>query len=167
MSVPGNQGTILQPGGYVPLPPPASFPLPPSSSVVLPSTTGKGHVKRTARWSWEENSEWEVIVHKEGDQNTSKFRPPPLKAPPKTPSQLVSPSDTGEGKGSNILAKNTGKPKPGSPTKVSSGHSGEKDSDPAQSLDQGYTDPEGWIYGDNKWENASAKGGIGKVRCSY
>ena len=27
-----------------------------------------------------------------------------------------------------------------------------------------FTDVEGWIYGDNKWEGASCKGGIGKVR---
>lgn len=25
------------------------------------------------------------------------------------------------------------------------------------------TDPDGWIYGDNKWEGGSAKGGLGKV----
>lgn len=27
----------------------------------------------------------------------------------------------------------------------------------------GVTDAEGWIYGDNKWEGAAAKNGIGKV----
>ena len=26
-----------------------------------------------------------------------------------------------------------------------------------------FTDQDGWIYGDNKWENQSSKGGIGKV----
>jgi hypothetical protein len=25
------------------------------------------------------------------------------------------------------------------------------------------TDPDGWVYGDNKWEGGSAKGGLGKV----
>ena len=31
----------------------------------------------------------------------------------------------------------------------------------------GVTDAEGWVYGDNKWEGASGKGGIGKVYSSY
>lgn len=25
------------------------------------------------------------------------------------------------------------------------------------------TDAEGWVYGDNKWENMGAKGGLGRV----
>lgn len=28
------------------------------------------------------------------------------------------------------------------------------------------TDASGWVYGDNKWENHSGKGGLGKVSCS-
>lgn len=28
------------------------------------------------------------------------------------------------------------------------------------------TDAEGWVYGDNKWEGQTGKGGIGKVRGS-
>jgi hypothetical protein len=29
--------------------------------------------------------------------------------------------------------------------------------------DQKATDNEGWVYGDNKWENMGAKGGLGRV----
>jgi hypothetical protein len=29
-----------------------------------------------------------------------------------------------------------------------------------------FTDADGWIFGDNKWENTSDKGGMGKVRFS-
>lgn len=27
-----------------------------------------------------------------------------------------------------------------------------------------FTDADGWVYGDNKWEHGSSKGGMGKVR---
>lgn len=35
------------------------------------------------------------------------------------------------------------------------------DHDPSE--DDDVTDPEGWIYGDNKWEGGSGKGGMGKA----
>ncbi|KAG8765130.1 hypothetical protein FRC15_007214, partial [Serendipita sp. 397] len=33
---------------------------------------------------------------------------------------------------------------------------------PVAQVENEFTDQDGWIYGDNKWENTSAKGGIGK-----
>lgn len=38
---------------------------------------------------------------------------------------------------------------------------GERGDDAVQA--EPYTDADGWVYCDNKWENGSAKGGIGKV----
>ncbi|CAG8682324.1 7223_t:CDS:2, partial [Acaulospora colombiana] len=138
---------------FVPVPPPATFPLPPTTSVVLPSSTGKGFVRRTARWEWEENSEWEVIVHKEGD--TVKKMRATVKSP------------TEEAK-SGILGKNADKlTLTQSPTN-SSFHHPEDPSHPPGSQSSGtggdheFTDQEGWIYGDNKWENPAGKGGMGK-----
>lgn len=47
------------------------------------------------------------------------------------------------------------------PERIDEQHS----SDPflnSASEDEAVTDPEGWLYGDNKWEGASSKGGMGK-----
>jgi len=38
----------------------------------------------------------------------------------------------------------------------------ETSEDPFEGEEEIDTDPDGWIYGDNKWEGASAKGGLGK-----
>ena len=141
---------------YVPLPPPASFPLPPATSVVLPSPTGKGFVRRTAKWEWEENGEWEVLVHKEGEREVRKLRVPVKAA-----------TISEEPKGS-VLAKAAGKLGVQSPTassfvdKEGPSLSGGSVEIPSQS-EKEFTDQDGWIYGDNKWENAASKGGMGKV----
>lgn len=144
------------PVSYVPLPPPASFPLPPATSVVLPSPTGKGFIKKTARWEWEENGEWEVLVHKEGEREIRKLRVP-----------VRVPTSAEEPKGS-VLAKAAGKLGVQSPTASTFV---EKDNSNTTSgsaeipslLENEFTDQDGWIYGDNKWENQSPKGGMGKV----
>ncbi|KAG8844212.1 hypothetical protein FRB91_000190 [Serendipita sp. 411] len=157
MSPSTNQGTTgtSQPI-YHALPPPATFPLPASTSIVLPASDGKGFVRKTAKWRWEDDSEWEVLVHKEGDDTVRKLRPP-LKSPTEddkghliakaagrlttTPSPTVSSFPTQEG--------NAGGAKPTVPS-------------PVAQVEKEFTDQDGWIYGDNKWENTSAKGGIGK-----
>ncbi|PVF92128.1 hypothetical protein CPB86DRAFT_830204 [Serendipita vermifera] len=138
---------------FVPVPPPATFPLPPTTSVVLPSSTGKGFVRRTARWEWEENSEWEVIVHKEGD-SVKKMR------------AVVKSPVTEEAK-SSILGKNADKVTlMQSPTNSSFHHQEDPShppgSQPSPVGEHEFTDQEGWIYGDNKWENPAGKGGMGK-----
>lgn len=33
--------------------------------------------------------------------------------------------------------------------------------------DEPWTDGDGWVYADNKWEGASGKGGMGKVRLLF
>ena len=35
-----------------------------------------------------------------------------------------------------------------------------------EEVEEPLTDPDGWVYADNKWEGASSKGGMGKVRRS-
>ncbi|KAG8800118.1 hypothetical protein FRC17_006959, partial [Serendipita sp. 399] len=139
---------------YHALPPPATFPLPPSTSVVLPALDGKGFVRKTAKWRWEDDSEWEVLVHKEGDDTVRKLRPP-VKVPAE------------EDKG-HLMAKAAGRLSASPSPTVSSfaaqdGPGGAaKASGSAAQIEKEFTDQDGWIYGDNKWENASAKGGIGK-----
>lgn len=140
---------------YVPLPPPASFPLPPVTTVVLPSPTGKGFVKKTARWEWEENGEWEVLVHKEGEQEIRKLR-----VPVRAATMLEEPKGA-------VLAKAAGKLGVQSPTastiieKEGSG-SGDGSAVVPSQPQVDFTDQDGWVYGDNKWENKAAKGGMGK-----
>jgi hypothetical protein len=145
---------------YVPLPPPASFPLPPATSVVLPSPTGKGFMKKTARWQWEEHGEWEVLVHREGEGEVKKLR---------IPVKVTSNEDLPKG----VLAKAAGKMGVlSSPTTQSfneyeeSPTSTKTPSSAAFPADNDFTDQDGWIYGDNKWENAAPKGGMGKVSIS-
>jgi Integral peroxisomal membrane peroxin len=36
----------------------------------------------------------------------------------------------------------------------------------AEGMEKLETDADGWVYGDNKWESHSGKGGLGKVRTS-
>ncbi|CCA67195.1 hypothetical protein PIIN_01027 [Serendipita indica DSM 11827] len=137
------------------LPPPASFPLPPSTSVTLPSPSGKGFIKKTAKWKWEDDSEWEVIVHKEGEDKIRKLRPP-LKA--------SHPEEDNKGQ---LLAKAAGKisanpsPTTSSFAEHEAGTSG-KPLLPSAHPENEFTDQDGWIYGDNKWENLAGKAGMGK-----
>jgi hypothetical protein len=35
-----------------------------------------------------------------------------------------------------------------------------------ENANEPFTDPDGWVFGDNKWENQSNKGGISKVSSS-
>jgi hypothetical protein len=142
---------------YVPLPPPASFPLPPATSVVLPSPTGKGFVKKTARWQWEEHGEWEVLVHREGEREVKKLR---------VPLKVSSNEDLPKG----VLAKAAGQIGVlSSPTTQSFNENEESltsTSSGAFPADNDFTDQDGWIYGDNKWENTAPKAGMGKVSVS-
>ena len=53
----------------------------------------------------------------------------------------------------------------GAPRRV--GESGEVHSHAHQEPEEDeepLTDPDGWVYADNKWEGGSSKGGMGKVR---
>ena len=172
-----------------PCPPPAAFSLPPPTTVyvpepVQPSKQGKGKdanekvgkkrvMKRTAVWSWEE-PEWRVVVHKEGSNGTTRVERP-----------LPSLVEEGAGASANRILRAAGKirgasvdlspeqklkeldAKDGFPAKdgEKAGEKGEGELPAGQgeAEEEPFTDADGWVYGDNKWEGGSAKGGLGKV----
>lgn len=161
---------------HPPLPPPSSFMLPSSTSVILPSPIGTGYVKRTAKWQWEDGSEWEVVVHKEGEPASKRFRPPSFPKSSQTAGTGAVPPEPEEGRGSRFLKGHLSKLNIGGVTSQTSLSSPTPSTDPSVAEDDGekaktmseddenlVTDPEGWIYGDNKWENLSGKNAMGKV----
>ncbi|OAX40855.1 hypothetical protein K503DRAFT_736777 [Rhizopogon vinicolor AM-OR11-026] len=140
-----------------PSPPPAAFPLPATTAAYV--AVGKnGRAKRIARWSWEE-PEWRVVVRKEGHEGVWRVE----KTPPKDKEGA---EDTGTAarmlraaRGRERSSSSSGPTE--SPEQISEQHSSDPFIDPA-SEDEAVTDPDGWLYGDNKWEGASSKGGMGK-----
>jgi len=160
------------------LPPPSSFPLPSSTSVILPSSTGIGYVKRTAKWQWEDGSEWEVVVHKEGEAVSKRFRPPSISKSPQTGGSGGAAPEPEEGIRSRFLKGHLSKLNIGAVTSSTSPSSpplpaestvvdGDEEKTKVMTEDDEnlVTDPEGWIYGDNKWESLSGKNAMGKVCC--
>lgn len=161
---------------YLPAPSSAS-----GSSQAKKAKDGKGSgrvMKRTATWAWEE-PEWKVVVRKEGAASTTRVERP-------LPSLVEEGASTGAGRILRVAGKIRGASVDLSPerkmkdldTGKESGNAkerersdGEKGADDGQGHVQGqdeedeesYTDPDGWVYGDNKWEGGSAKGGMGKV----
>ncbi|KAF8557945.1 hypothetical protein OG21DRAFT_1481748 [Imleria badia] len=132
----------------LPLPPPSTFSLPSSTTSFVP--VGKhGRAKRIARWTWEE-PEWRVVVRKEGHDGLFRVE----KTPPK---DKESPDDAGTAARMLRAARRSESPE----------HDKKPPSDPDPSIipaheDDIVTDPDGWVFGDNKWEGASSKGGMGK-----
>ncbi|KAH0827602.1 integral peroxisomal membrane peroxin-domain-containing protein [Lanmaoa asiatica] len=143
----------------VPLPPPSTFSLPSPTASFVP--VGKhGRAKRIARWTWEE-PEWRVVIRKEGHDGLWRIEKTPTK-------DKDTPDDTGTA--ARILRPARGRDS----SRTGSSESPERDKKPPYDhhLQDPYvtpaheddilTDPEGWVYGDNKWEGASCKGGMGK-----
>ncbi|OSX66618.1 hypothetical protein POSPLADRAFT_1064812 [Postia placenta MAD-698-R-SB12] len=140
-----------------PASPPAGFALPAPTTVYLPAPEGRGRVKRTARWRWAE-PEWRVAVHREGEAASRVERPLPRE------------DAAGVGGSASRVLKAAGKMREGSISiggggsperharerEVKEGEEGEEDDA------EMFTDADGWMYADNKWEGASAKGGMGK-----
>lgn len=132
-----------------PLSPPTAFALPEPTAVFLPNPAGKGRIKRTATWAWEE-PEWRVLVRKD-----------PSGAPTRVERPLPSPRD--ESPNSSRLLKAADKMRESG---VLGSSTGDADSLPSDEPDEDNaftTDADGWVYGDNKWEGLSSKGGMGKV----
>lgn len=133
-----------------PLSPPNAFALPNNTTTYLPDGKG-GRLKRTATWKWEE-PEWRVVVHNGSGLSRVERPLPSLKD---------------ENHSSSRLLKAAGKLREPS-ISSSSGDSGTANAD-ASSQDlkeieeEPLTDADGWVYGDNKWEAQSNKGGMGKV----
>ncbi|ETW80460.1 hypothetical protein HETIRDRAFT_33336 [Heterobasidion irregulare TC 32-1] len=145
-----------------PVSPPSAFTLPSPTIVYLPDGKG-GRVKRVAMWGWEE-SEWKVVVRKEGEGSTRVERPLPL---PKE--ETIVTSSGGrlfkaagkmmEASSSVSAASSTGAST--APAKGSHEHMEVENGDQLD-MDSVDTDGDGWVYGDNKWEGRSGKGGMGK-----
>jgi hypothetical protein len=142
--------------GFAPVPPPSVFSLPEPSVTFLDDSHG-GRIKRTAMWSWEEQ-EWKVIVHREGDASAAReVRSLPIPREDGTAaSRLRKLMDASAPAGSNANASDK------------SDGSGSKDQPEATKKEElegeeEVTDADGWVFGDNKWESKSSKGGMGKV----
>jgi hypothetical protein len=123
-------------------------------------------MKRTARWSWEEG-EWRVMVRREGHAGVTRVERP-LPSEEKETSGHISSSPASR------IFKGVGKKRESSDAAggVVGGTkgTGEKETEHGEHFDgeeeedgMVVTDPDGWVYGDNKWEGGSAKGGLGKV----
>ncbi|KAL1743137.1 integral peroxisomal membrane peroxin-domain-containing protein [Schizophyllum fasciatum] len=140
--------------GFQPADPPSIFPLPAPSVVYLPDGKG-GRLRRTAIWSWDD-PEWTVVVRTEGGPARHVRRPLPVP----------------EGENSGLLMRAAGMMKESSTLQqLNSPVATSSDGGDAQTVDSEHdhlaedelpTDPDGWIYGDNKWESQSAKGGLRK-----
>ena len=176
-----------QPPAAFSLPPPTTVYLPDPAGISSNSQTqsvrdgkkdGKGEgkkvMKRTATWSWEE-PEWKVVVRKEGATSTVRVERP-------LPSLVEEGASAGAGRILRAAGKirgasvdlsperkmkdlDTGKDKDGGHAKERERSEGEKSNEDSQGQEDEelHTDPDGWVYGDNKWEGGSAKGGMAKV----
>lgn len=144
---------------HQPILPPSAFSLPPPTSVFLPAPKGK-RVKRTATWRWEE-IEWGLLINKDGTGVKRVERKPPGLEEEEGGSRIAT-------KAASMLKERTASIS--SATEVTAGKddrdlgTGAKNAaGTEQELREDlHTDVDGWIYGDNKWEAASAKGGMGK-----
>ncbi|KAF7311677.1 Peroxin/Ferlin domain-containing protein [Mycena kentingensis (nom. inval.)] len=130
--------------------PPNAFTLPDETSIFLPQEPGKPRLKRCARWSWEED-EWRVIVRQEGAAALTRVEKP-------------LPSEKEENPGLLMKAAVKMRESNSQSSLPSADESeGEKSSVDEQDEDEELvTDEDGWVYGDNKWEKLSSKGGMGK-----
>ncbi|KAI0344639.1 hypothetical protein BDW22DRAFT_1418833 [Trametopsis cervina] len=147
-----------------PVSPPAVFSLPTPTTVYLPDpnpSKKNGRIKRMARWTWEE-PEWKVVVRREGSPSSARVEKP-----------LPSLQEEGATASATRILKAAGKMRQASASDASPERlrkeEGDGDGETRRTERAGeavqeepYTDADGWVYGDNKWENGSAKGGIGK-----
>ncbi|KZT04622.1 uncharacterized protein LAESUDRAFT_727795 [Laetiporus sulphureus 93-53] len=139
-----------------PVAPPATFALPASTTIYMPGPDG-ARVKRIARWKWAE-PEWRVGLHREGEAAARVEKPLPKDEAPGTASASAA-----------RMLKAAGKIREGS---VSMSGSPERSREKEKEKDEGeneerkdgeiFTDVDGWVYADNKWEGGNAKAGMGK-----
>ena len=128
------------------LPPPNTFTLPGPTVSYVNDGEGK-RVKRIATWHWEEG-EWKVMIKKEGTGGVTRVERP-------------APSDEKETQSASKLVQTIGR--------RSNSVGGSPERNPNVSEDEPFegdeytTDPDGWAYGDNKWQGLGPHGGLGKV----
>ncbi|CAA7259256.1 unnamed protein product [Cyclocybe aegerita] len=137
--------------------PPNAFVLPDNTAVYLPDGKG-GRLKRTAIWKWEE-PEWRVVIHKDGGSLNRVERPLPSPKEETANSSRLIKAAAGRLRDSGITSPTSTENGP-TGTASDAGHSAE---DKHEGEDEEIlTDADGWVYGDNKWEAQSNKGGMGK-----
>ncbi|KAG6854050.1 hypothetical protein C0991_011028 [Blastosporella zonata] len=155
--LPGERPSWCSPSpSQAPVSPPNAFTLPSPTTIFLPDGAGR-RVKRTATWRWEE-PEWRVVVRREGGALSRVERPIPEEHP----------EPTHETTGSRLL-KAAGKMRESTMSGNSTAASPAPQNPGVEDIhedvyeeDHVVTDIDGWVYGDNKWEGASSKGGMGK-----
>ncbi|KAG6862298.1 hypothetical protein C0995_015995 [Termitomyces sp. Mi166 len=139
------------PPSYAPVSPPNAFALPSATTVFLPDGNGR-RVKRTAIWRWEE-PDWRVVVRRETGALSRVERPIP---------EETTDDPANESTGTRLL-KAAGKMRESSATITTASLSGIEDvHEDYPEEDHIATDADGWVYGDNKWEGPSNKGGMSK-----
>lgn len=152
---------------HQPVAPPSMFSLPAPTTVYM--RQGEIRIKRVARWRWEEE-EWKVVVHREGVPLTRVERP--LPSPESEHSGSTGSANrilkaAGKMRQASLSGSGSGNGREGSPEshrEDGHAHSSEGgDKGKEQGLGEVFTDLDGWVYGDNKWEGGSSKGGMGKV----
>jgi hypothetical protein len=137
-------------------PPPSAFPLPATTAAYV--AVGKnGRAKRIARWSWEE-PEWRVVVRKEGQEGVRRVEKTPPKDTDETTGTAARMLRAARGRDS-VSMSSSGSAE--SPEIINEQHPDDPFLDPTPE-NEAFTDPDGWLYGDNKWEGACSKGGMGK-----
>ncbi|KZV69701.1 hypothetical protein PENSPDRAFT_753111 [Peniophora sp. CONT] len=141
--------------GLAPLPPPSAFTLPDPSASFISDGRG-GRLRRTAVWTWEE-PEWKVLMRREGETVSGReVRTVPTQREDGSAAQrLRKLMDAGA---ASVGTSNAS----GSPSTATVDLKPEDEEKVDVPVEDEVTDGDGWVYGDNKWENRSAKGGMGK-----
>lgn len=166
-----------------PVSPPSSFTLPePITSYIPHPEKIKYRIQRTATWRWED-TEWRPIIHLNDSISVAPSRSSNVIKPTSSRSPSSDSPNRNEDKEAskfdstkrlrdrlkdkiaeqNIKADNDHHE---IYNEVSGDEVNSQSEDEARTITQNgekYTDADGWIYGDNKWESTSDKGGMGKV----
>ena len=144
----------------LPIPPPNAFTLPENTTIHLPDGNGN-RMRRTAIWKWEE-PEWRVLVRRDGGSLGLTRVERPL--------STVKDEAPNSSRFLKVTAGKGGLPGSEIPKNATFGNVDEDyvtpDSEETADEDP-LTDPDGWVYGDNKWENQSNRGVMGKVGVSF
>ncbi|KAH7913175.1 integral peroxisomal membrane peroxin-domain-containing protein [Hygrophoropsis aurantiaca] len=144
-----------------PLPPPSSFNLPAPAVSYIAVGSG-GRAKRTAHWEWEE-PEWRVMVKKEGHEGVWRVeKTPPKDKDEESAGTALRMLRAARGRDSASASPNLNAESPERDKGKSSEQHTEDPFAPPIQEEEFLTDLDGWIYGDNKWESGSNKGGMGK-----
>ena len=146
----------------LPVSPPAAFVLPDPATVYLPAPDAKFAIKRTATWKWLD-PEWRLLVRTPGSSLSRISRSLPTDDPssPSSPSLASSASRLFKPTSLRIKASSS---QPSPPQDDNdNGNDNDHNNDDDDSSQQPSTDPDGWIYSDNKWENHCHSNSLGKV----